>query len=64
MSLADPGRHRAPSIPDLLVAATAEATGLTVPHVDMDFDIITELTGQAGERLPIASSEWTRRSAT
>jgi hypothetical protein len=54
MSLADRGRHRAPSIPDLLVAATAEATGLTVLHLDKDFDIIAELTGQAVERLLIA----------
>jgi predicted nucleic acid-binding protein len=32
--LADQGRHRAPSIPDLLIAATAELAGLTVLHCD------------------------------
>jgi predicted nucleic acid-binding protein len=43
--LADIGKHRAPSIPDLLTAATAELVGLTVLHVDEDFDVISELTG-------------------
>jgi predicted nucleic acid-binding protein len=28
--LADSGRHRAPSVPDLIVAATAELAGLVV----------------------------------
>jgi predicted nucleic acid-binding protein len=32
--LADHGHHRAPSVPDLLIAATAERTGLTVLHMD------------------------------
>ena len=49
--LADQGRHRAPSIPDLLIAATAELAGLTVLHVDKDFDLIAEITGQPVERL-------------
>ena len=49
--LADRGRHRAPSIPDLLIAATAELAGLTVLHVDKDFELIAELTGQHTERL-------------
>lgn len=49
--LADRGHHRAPSIPDLLIAATAELTGLTVLHLDKDFDLIAELTGQPTERL-------------
>jgi hypothetical protein len=35
--LADRGRHRAPSIPDLIIAATAELAGLTVLHLDKDF---------------------------
>jgi predicted nucleic acid-binding protein len=52
--LADQGRHRAPSLPDLLVAATAELAGLTVLHVDKDFDVIAEITGQPTERLVIA----------
>jgi predicted nucleic acid-binding protein len=49
--LASKGRQRAPSIPDLLIAATAELAGLTVLHLDKDFELITELTGQASERL-------------
>lgn len=49
--LAERGLHRAPSIPDLLIAATAELTGRTVLHVDKDFDLIAALTGQAVERL-------------
>jgi hypothetical protein len=49
--LADRGRHRAPSIPDLLIAATAELTGLTVLHLDKDFELIGDLTGQHTERL-------------
>jgi predicted nucleic acid-binding protein len=49
--LADRGQHRAPSIPDLLIAATAELTGLTVLHVDKDFDVIADVTGQPVERL-------------
>lgn len=50
--LADRGKHRAPSIPDLLVAATAELAGLTVLHLDKDFELIAGITGQATERLP------------
>jgi predicted nucleic acid-binding protein len=49
--LADRGQHRAPSIPDLIIAATAELAGLTVLHLDKDFEIIAELTGQPVERL-------------
>ncbi|HET7399327.1 MAG TPA: PIN domain nuclease [Intrasporangium sp.] len=49
--LVDRGRHRAPSIPDLLIAATAELAGLTVLHLDRDFELIAELTGQHTERL-------------
>ena len=51
LSLASKGKHRGPSIPDLLVAATAELAGLTVLHLDKDFDLIADLTGQAVERL-------------
>ena len=51
MRLADLGHHRAPSIPDLLVAATAELAGLAVLHVDKDFDLIADITGQPLERL-------------
>lgn len=49
--LADRGQHRAPSIPDLIIAATAELAGLTVLHQDKDFDIIAGVTGQPMERL-------------
>ena len=49
--LADRGQHRVPSIPDLLIAATAELAGLVVLHVDKDFDLIAEITGQPVERL-------------
>jgi predicted nucleic acid-binding protein len=49
--LADRGQHRAPSIPDLIVAATAELSGLTVLHLDKDFEIIASITGQRLERL-------------
>jgi predicted nucleic acid-binding protein len=49
--LGDRGHHRAPSVPDLLIAATGELTGLTVLHVDKDFDLIAGITGQPVERL-------------
>jgi|ERR1700722_13941512 len=51
--LADRGQHRAPSIPDLIIAATAELAGLTVLHIDKDFEVITQVTGQPVERLSI-----------
>jgi hypothetical protein len=51
MLLADRGQHRTPSIPDLIVAATAELAGLTVLHVDEDFEVIADVTGQPVERL-------------
>ena len=51
--LADRGQHRAPSIPDLIIAATAELAGLTVLHLDKDFDLIAEITGQPMERLNV-----------
>ena len=49
--LADRGHHRAPSIPDLIIAATAESAGLVVLHNDKDFDLIAEITGQPVQRL-------------
>jgi predicted nucleic acid-binding protein len=51
--LADRGQHRAPSVPDRLIAATAELAGLTVLHCDKDFDLITAVTGQPAERLNV-----------
>jgi predicted nucleic acid-binding protein len=50
-ALADRGQHRAPSIPDLLIAATAEVARLTVLHLDSDFELIADVTGQPVERL-------------
>lgn len=52
--LAERGLHRAPSIPDLLIAATAELAELTVLHVDKDFDLIANVTDQPVERLDVA----------
>ena len=51
--LAERGQHRAPSIPDLLIAATAELGGLVVLHVDKDFELIADITGQHVERLDL-----------
>ena len=51
--LADRGLHRAPSVPDLLIAATAELAELTVLHVDKDFELIADVTGQPVERLDV-----------
>lgn len=53
--LAERGHHRAPSVPDLLIAAVAELTGMTVLHVDKDFDLIAEVTQQPVERLGITA---------
>jgi predicted nucleic acid-binding protein len=52
--LADRGQHRAPSIPDLIIAAAAELAGLTVLHVDKDFEVIAGITGQPVERLTLS----------
>ena len=43
--LAGRGRHRLP-IPDLIIAAAAEAARMTVLHYDADFDAIAAVTGQ------------------
>jgi len=47
--LARTGRHRSVGLPDLLVAATAEAHMGTVLHYDSDFERIAEITGQPQE---------------
>ena len=52
--LADKGQHRAPSIPDLIIAAAAELAGLTVLHLDKDFEVIADVTGQPVERLNVS----------
>ena len=38
--------QRGRKLPDLLIAAAAEANGLTVLHYDADFDRIAAVTGQ------------------
>ena len=47
--LAQRSQHRSVSIPDLLVAATAERNALTVLHYDGDYERIAEITGQPAE---------------
>jgi len=50
-------RHqRGRKVPDLLVAAAAEARGLTVVHYDSDFDRIAAVTGQSCEWVVPAGS--------
>ena len=46
--LARSGRHRIP-IPDLIIAAVAEASGLILLHYDHDYDLIAEVTRQPTE---------------
>ena len=46
--LARHGHHRV-SLPDLLIAATAEANDVAVIHYDADYDRIAEVTGQRTE---------------
>jgi predicted nucleic acid-binding protein len=40
------GIHRALSMADLLIAATAERNGASVLHYDCDYDMIATITGQ------------------
>jgi predicted nucleic acid-binding protein len=47
--LASVSQHRSVTLPDLLVAATAELSGLIVLHYDADFDRIAAVTGQRAE---------------
>ena len=47
--LAARAQHRSVSIPDLLVAATAERFSLIVLHYDRDYERIAEITGQPTE---------------
>ncbi len=48
--------QRGRKIPDLLVAAAAEAAGLAVLHYDADFDRIAAVTGQQCEWVVAAGS--------
>jgi predicted nucleic acid-binding protein len=47
--LARTSQHRNFSLPDLIIAATAELNGATVLHYDADYDRIAEVTGQPTE---------------
>jgi predicted nucleic acid-binding protein len=49
--LAERGQHRAPAIPDLLIAAAAELAQRTVLHVDKDYELIADVTSLSVERL-------------
>ncbi|MEC4017345.1 PIN domain nuclease [Streptomyces sp. H27-D2] len=40
------GNWKALSVPDLIIAATAERHGVTVLHYDGDYDMIKAVTGQ------------------
>ena len=51
-----PKHQRGRKIPDLLIAAAAEANGLTVLHYDADFDRISAATGQQCEWVVAAGS--------
>lgn len=55
-ALARRGKHRAASIPDLLIAAIAERSGLTVLHYDRDFELIASITNQDVEWVVPAGS--------
>lgn len=46
--LAQRGHHRVP-IPDLLIAAVAEESGLIVLHYGRDYEVIASVTGQPVE---------------
>jgi predicted nucleic acid-binding protein len=44
--LADRGQHRSAGLADLILAASAERSGLTLLHYDADFDLIAAVTQQ------------------
>jgi predicted nucleic acid-binding protein len=48
--------RRGRKVPDLLVAAAAEARNLTIVHYDADFDRIAAVTGQACQWVVTAGS--------
>ena len=50
--LARKSQHQGVKVPDLLVAAVAERSRLTVLCHDHDFDVIAEVTGQPVEWFP------------
>jgi predicted nucleic acid-binding protein len=48
--------QRGRKVPDLLIAATAEADKLTILHYDADFDLIASVTGQSCQWIVPAGS--------
>ena len=52
--LLDKSQHRGVSVPDLLIAASAEISGHIVLHVDSDFELIARYSGQRTERLALS----------
>jgi len=58
-------RQRGRKVPDLLIAAAAEASSLTVLHCDADFDRIAAVTGQPCDWVvPAGSADRTVHSAS
>lgn len=49
-------RQRGCKVPDLLIAAAAEAGDLRILHYDPDFDLIAAVTGQRCEWVVAAGS--------
>lgn len=47
------GEHRSAGPVDLLLAATAEQSGLTLLHYDRDFETIARTTGQPTRMLDL-----------
>jgi predicted nucleic acid-binding protein len=47
LAVRGPLHHRQVKIPDLLIAAVAARSGLTVVHYDADYEVIAGVTGQA-----------------
>jgi predicted nucleic acid-binding protein len=48
-ALAERGEHRGASLPDLVIAATAERAQVVLLHYDADYDLIATITGQPVE---------------
>lgn len=56
IKMADAGLHRHAKSMDLIIAAAAEGSDLTVLHYDRDFDHIASITGQPTEWVVPAGS--------
>ncbi|MEV0687201.1 PIN domain nuclease [Nocardia sp. NPDC050378] len=44
--LTEHGQHRSAGVADLVIAATAEASRVTILHYDNDFETVAKVTGQ------------------